>query len=202
MKAVPLTSLWNYRLYRRIDLKKDGRLALWLNLAALIPLIPFGILYLVLLQVSPVPLFLDIDEAGVSLTKAILPMVCLLPLYGIVIFSHELIHGIFFKRYSPGKIKYGFTGIFAYAGNPGMAYPKREYTIIGLAPTVILTAVLAVICLFTSSGWFFVLYWTMVMHLGGCAGDIYVAWILRRLPEETRVEDTGLCMSIYLPEEA
>ena len=201
MKAVPLTSLWNYRLHRRIDLKQDGKLALWLNLAALIPLVPFGILYLILMQVSPVPLFLDIDEEGVSLTRAILPMVCLLPLYGISIFSHELIHGIFFRCCSPGRIRYGFTGIFAYAGNPGMAYPKKEYTVCALAPAVILTAVFAVLCLFVRSGWFCVIYWTMVMHLGGCAGDIWVAWLLRKLPEDTRIEDTGLCMSIYVPEE-
>ena len=202
MKAVPLTSLRNYRLHRRIDLKKDVQLALKLNLAALIPLIPFGILYLLLFRFDRTAFFLDIDEAGVSLTKAILPMLFLLPVYGVTILSHELIHGVFFSRYSSERIRYGFTGLFAYAGNPGMAYPKKEYTLCALAPTVILTAVFAVICLFAKSGWFFLCYWTMVMHLGGCAGDIWIAWLLRKLPDETVIEDTGLCMSVYLPEEA
>lgn len=201
MKAVPLTSLRNYCLYRRIDLKKDEKLALRLNLAALIPVIPFGALHLLLIMTDRAAFVLDIDEAGVSLTRAILPMLCLLPLYGLSILSHELIHGIFFRRYSPGKIRYGFTGIFAYAGNPGMAYPKKEYTVCALAPAVILTAAFALLCLFTRSGWFVVLYWTMVMHLGSCAGDVYMVWLLRGLPEETRIEDTGLCMSIYVPGE-
>jgi len=201
MKAVPLMTLQNYRLFRRLDLNKDEKLALRLNLASLIPLIPFGVLYLMLFLTDRAAFFLDIDEAGVSLTRALLPMICLLPLYGLSVFSHELIHGIFFRRYSPGKIRYGFTGIFAYAGNPGMAYPKKEYTVCALAPAVILTAVFAALCLFVRSGWFVVLYWTMVMHLGGCAGDVYVTWILRKLPEETRIEDTGLCMSIYVPGE-
>ncbi|MBR6790307.1 MAG: DUF3267 domain-containing protein [Oscillospiraceae bacterium] len=201
MKAVPLTSLQNYRIYRRIDLKKDEKLALRLNLAALIPVIPFGVLHLLLIMIDWTAFVLDIDEAGVSLTGAILPMLCLLPLYGLSVFSHELIHGFFFRRYSPGKIRYGFTGIFAYAGNPGMAYPKKEYTVCALAPAVILTAAFALLCLFARSGWFVVLYWTMVMHLGSCAGDVYMVWLLRGLPEETRIEDTGLCMSIYVPGE-
>lgn len=199
MKAVPLMTLQNYRLFRRLDLKKDEKLALRLNLAGLLPLIPFGAVYLVLFLTDRAAFFLDIDEAGVSLTRAILPMICLLPLYGLLIYSHELIHGAFFRLYSSGRIRYGFTGLFAYAGNPGMAYPKRVYTVIGLAPAVILTAILAVLCIFVRSGWFFALYWAMAIHLGGCAGDVYVTWILRKLPEETRIEDTGLCMSIYVP---
>lgn len=201
MKAVPLASLQNYRLYRRIDLKQDAKLSLWLNLAALIPVVPFGALYLVLFRLDRAAFFLNIDADGVSLTQAILPVIFLLPLYVVVILTHELIHGAFFRRYSSGRIKYGFSGLFAYAGNPGMAYPKKKYTVVGLAPTVIITAVFAVLCLLLRSGWFFICYWTMVMHLGGCAGDIYVAWLLRKLPEKTVIEDTGLCMSIYVPRE-
>ena len=50
---------------------------------------------------------------------------------------HEIIHGGFMKAFSGLKPRYGFTGLYAYAGSDAL-FNRRQYLIIAFAPVVIL----------------------------------------------------------------
>lgn len=61
---------------------------------------------------------------------------------------------------------------------PGVAYSRRRYMVICLAPTVVLTAAFALG--FALSGYPLLCYLAAGLHLSGCVGDwYYVRTILR-----------------------
>lgn len=174
----------------KIDLQKDKKTALVVNgiglflLAALCALghrlVPFSVLF-------------DL-EAGYPLYFGRLAAL----LIGLVLYMvlHELVHGICMKRFGAPKIKYGFTGLYAYAGSDWYFY-RRPYIIIALAPVVVWGIVLLVLNCVVGAAWFWVVYVIQVCNLSGAAGDLYVTVRLCRMPEDILIRDTGLSMTVY-----
>lgn len=110
---------------------------------------------------------------------------------------HELIHGFFFRKFSGKKVTYKFHGWAASASTPGIYYRKKYYLIIGLAPAVILNILFLLGSFLLPSVFGLMSYLLLVVHISACAGDFYVAWILRKYKEDTYIEDTGIGMKIY-----
>ncbi|MDD3429217.1 MAG: DUF3267 domain-containing protein, partial [Oscillospiraceae bacterium] len=118
-----------YRELLKIDLQKDKKTMILVNALSLIIaiLMVAGAVYFVPLVIS-FGAQDDLKLYFLHLIGIVLGMVLYLVL-------HELVHGIFMKRYSGEKVKYGFTGLYAFAGS--MAYfNKKCYIIIALAPVV------------------------------------------------------------------
>lgn len=167
------------------DLKKDKKLVVWLNVLSVFALIPFLPLWFWMtwkmnVQVDP------------SLNLLIL-------LIGIVVMLilHEAVHGIFFKLGTDQKVKFGFNGLFAYAGAPGIYYKKKYYLMIGLAPLALVSLLLIVLMLLFREVALLPLYLIFVVHFSGCVGDMYVCAKIRKLPDEALLVDTGLSMTAY-----
>ena len=100
------------------------------------------------------------------------------------------------KKFSGVKPKYGFTGLYAYAGSS--AYFNRKcYIIIALAPVVIWGIVLAVLQICLWGIWAWIIYFIQIANISGAAGDIYVTCKMSRMPENILVNDTGIEMTIY-----
>ena len=112
---------------------------------------------------------------------------------------HELVHGITMKILGTKKIKYGFTGLLAYAGSDDY-YDKKSYITIALAPIVIWGVVLAIINIFVSSEWFWVVYFIQLLNVSGAAGDMYVTVKFAKLPKDILVRDYGVSMTVYSAE--
>lgn len=110
---------------------------------------------------------------------------------------HELIHAYFFHRFSGAKVKFQFHGWAASASTPGIYYRKKYYQIIGLAPAVILNPLLLIASLLLPAPYNLISYLTLIVHFSGCVGDFYVIWFMRKYPEDTYVEDTGIGMRFY-----
>ena len=109
---------------------------------------------------------------------------------------HELVHGVAMKICGTKKVKYGFTGLYAFAGSEDF-YDKKAYIFIALAPVVFWGIVIAVINLFVPLEWFWVVYFLQIINLSGAAGDLYVTIKFFRLPSDILVKDTGIMMTVY-----
>lgn len=111
---------------------------------------------------------------------------------------HELVHGLFIRRYSGKRAHYGFTWLYAYAGSKAF-FCKQDYFIIALSPVVFWGVVFALLAFVLPLPWFWVAYGLEIVNLSGAAGDLYVIGRLCRLPSSLLVQDSGLFMDIYLP---
>ena len=96
---------------------------------------------------------------------------------------HELVHGLFIRRYSGSKA----------------FFCKQDYFIIALSPVVFWGVVFALLAFVLPLPWFWVAYGLEIVNLSGAAGDLYVIGRLCRLPSSLLVQDSGLSMDIYLP---
>ncbi len=109
---------------------------------------------------------------------------------------HELIHGVAMKICGTKKVKYGFTGLYAFAGSDDY-YDKSGYFFIALAPVVLWGIALAIISVFVPNSWFWVAYIIQVLNVSGAGGDLYVTFKFCRLPKDILVKDAGVSMTVY-----
>lgn len=179
-----LTLPESYRESFHVDLQKDTKLAVLVNVLSLLLFVPFlaaGVL------LFPTSLF----DGGIW------PL--LLFAAGIVVYMvlHELIHGLFIRLFSGMRPHYGFTGLYAYAGSHAY-FARGHYIVIALAPVIIWGIVLAVLCAVTwGTRWFWSLYLIEALNISGAAGDFYVTWRFLKEPKDILIQDTGIAMTVY-----
>lgn len=113
----------------------------------------------------------------------------------VYIILHELVHGVFMKGFSKQRPYYGFKGLYAYAGSKAY-FCKSHYIIIAMAPVVIWGIVLAAINLFVPEVWFWPVYLIQVVNISGAIGDLYVTYLMSKMPEDILVQDNGADMSV------
>ena len=172
-----------YRLLREIDLQKNKKLAVLVNVGALVIALPLFLL----------GLWLRDGELILSLPAL------LVALFGMVayLFLHEWVHGIFIRHYCGKKAEYGFTGLYAFAGRKDAYFAKRPYLVISLAPVVLWGAALLILNLLCGPAWFWTAYLIQIINLSGAAGDLYVTALLLRMPAGVLVNDDGVSMRFY-----
>ena len=173
-----------------LHLQKDKKLALLVNGLALLIAVPLALLGL---AVVPISALFDM-EAGLG--AYILRFAALLLGYILYIVLHELVHGICMKHYGDLKPRYGFTGLYAYAGSDAF-FCKRDYIVIALAPVVVWGIVLQLLCMLASPAWFWVVWFIQIGNLSGAAGDLYVTARFSKLPADILVQDSGVGMTVY-----
>ncbi len=179
-----------YQAFCQVDLRKDKKAALLVNGAAAVVMVLLAILGHFLV---PITALFDVS-AGPGVYFLRLGVLLL----GMIayIFLHEAVHGVFMKRFCAARVRYGFTGLYAYAGSDGY-YDKKSYRVIALAPVVIWGIVLLILNCFLTGGWWWVVYFIQICNLAGAAGDVYIALKFRALPEDTLINDTGTAMTVY-----
>ena len=112
---------------------------------------------------------------------------------------HELVHGLCMKYFGAKKVRYGYTGLYAWAGSSEY-FGRRSYAVIALAPLAFWGAVLASLCPAVPAQWFWVLYLVQVANVSGAAGDLYITWKALHMPAEVLIQDTGTEMAFYAPQ--
>lgn len=179
-----------YGEFLRIDLQQDKKLALLVNGLALL----IGVV-MVAAACLFVPLFSSSGTAGGDALPFL--KLCIL-LAGLVtyFFLHEAVHGVCMKAYGGAPVRYGFTGLYAYAGSAAY-FNKRSYRVIALAPVVVWGLVLILVNCLVPPGWFWVVYIIQVCNISGAAGDLYVTWKMSRMPADILIQDTGVSMTVY-----
>lgn len=168
----------------KIDLQKNKTEALLVNgLALVIMLVLIEIGHLVV----PVQALLRL-----GITKLLLMVIGVL-LYLVL---HELTHAVCMKYYGAEKVKFGYTGLYAYAGSDAY-FGKKPYIVIALAPVVVWGVVLLILNLLAGDGWFWVVWLIQVSNLSGAAGDLYVTAKLSKMPADILIQDSGVSMTVY-----
>ena len=178
-----------YRELLSVDMKKDKRLAVLVNALSLVIAAILGF---------PVHFFvIPFSSIGWGGQKSYLIHVAVL--FGgmfIYIILHELVHGIAMKLCGTKKVKYGFTGLYAFAGSDDYYY-KKPYIAIALAPIVVWGVILGIINALVPVEWFWVVYFIQLINLSGAAGDLYVTFKFAGLPKDVLVRDYGVSMTVY-----
>ncbi len=178
-----------------IDLQKDKRLMLRVNIIAIVIA---AVLIVPMLFLVPIGALFDMEQGFGAYALRFAVLIVGMILYLVL---HELVHGAAMKLCGTKKVKYGFTGAYAYAGSEDY-YTKRAYIFIALAPIVFWGAVLAVITPLVSEQWFWVVYLIQVSNLSGAAGDIYVTARFSSLSKDILIKDSGVSMCIYSSDSA
>lgn len=180
-----------YREILKIDLQQNKKLALLVNglaivimvvmIAVAVPFVPFSTLF-------------DLTEAGLMGFGIKMMVVGVGSMVYIVL--HEAVHGIVMKRCCEAKVKFGFTGLYAFAGSDGY-YCRKHYILIALAPVVVWGIVLGILNAVLPISWFYVVYIIQITNISGAAGDLYVTWKMMRLPKDILVRDSGVSMQVF-----
>lgn len=175
-----------------LNLQKDKKTALLVNGLALLIMAVMLVPALLLVPVAPL---LDMSNPplyflrwGTLLAGAIA-----------YIILHEWTHGFVMSRCGASRVKYGFTGLYAYAGSADY-FPKRAYITVALAPLVLWGILLLIVLLLVPEDWFWVAYGLQIANIGGAAGDIYVVWRFRKLPGDILIQDDGVSMTVFAKE--
>ena len=179
-----------YREIYSINLQKNIKMAVIVNLIGLVIMVALAVPMHFLV---PVTTLLD-TSAGMGAYWFRFAMLIILMVVYMVL--HELVHGIAMKLCGTKKVKYGFTGMYAYAGSDDYYY-KKPYIFIALAPVILWGIVLAVVNIFVSPQWFWVVYMIQICNLSGAAGDLFVTMKFSRMPKDILVQDCGVGMTVY-----
>ena len=110
---------------------------------------------------------------------------------------HELTHAVVMKAVGGGKVNFGFTGLYAFAGSREDYFDKTAYRCIALAPLVLWGIVFAAATVFVPRSWFWVVWFLQAGNIGGAAGDVYVTVKLWNKPASILVMDTGVDMTVF-----
>lgn len=173
-----------------VNLQKNKKMAVLLNLTAFI---------VAVLMFLPANYFVSISSLF-DMSDGLLPyfirFMSLIVMMLLYIILHELVHGITMKITGTQKVKYGFTGLYAFAGSDDY-YDKKSYIIIALAPIVVWGILLAVVNIFVPDSWFWVVYFVQIANISGAVGDVYVTAKFSRMPKDILVQDSGVGMTVY-----
>jgi len=173
-----------------IDLKKNKKAALLVNALAII----IGVALAIIGHfIVPITTLFSMDSGITMYMLRYLVLVISLILY---IILHELVHGIAMKICGTKKVKYGFTGLYAFAGSNDY-YDKISYIFIALAPIVVWGIILAVINIFVPAEWFWIVYFIQLSNLSGAAGDLYVTVKFSKMPRDILIFDYGVGMKVF-----
>lgn len=180
----------HYREIYQVNLQKDKKAAVLVNgLALLIAaamVIPMGF------SVPIVTLFDGENGLRSYLIKVAVLVVSMI----VYMVLHELVHGITMKTCGTKKVKYGFTGMYAFAGSEDY-YDKSGYIAVALAPIVVFAVVFTAACLLVPRDWFWVAYLLQVCNISGAAGDLFVTVRFAKMPADILVKDIGVGMTVY-----
>lgn len=179
-----------YKEIFKVDLQKNKKLALILNLAAALLAIPMAIIGM---MIVPISALFSFEDGTIVYFIRIAALIVGMIAY---IILHELVHGIFMKHFCKAKVNYGFTWLYAYAGSEGY-FNKKSYIVIALAPVVIWGIVLLILNCIVSASWFWCVYFIQIINITGAAGDIYVTYKFSKMPKDILVHDTGVGMTVY-----
>ena len=174
----------------QMNLQKDKKTSMKINIGA------FVLTFLLILAGNfIVPIYVFV-EADTTLEFALRIGVLLLA-YLAYIILHELTHAIVMRAVGGGKVKFGFTGLYAYAGSMEDYFDKSSYRCIALAPLVFWGIIFGILTVVVPPGWFWTAWFLQVGNIGGAAGDLYVTARLWKEPESILVRDTGLEMTVF-----
>ena len=181
-----------YDLYETLDMASDRAVfkrISWCSLIIAVVMIVLGHL-----AVSP---GLMLDGGGLHVLLAAGLTVVGMVVY---VFAHEWVHGVLIRVFTGEAAQFGFK-----AGS-GMAYAKSSwffsrpaYIAVALAPVLVWGVVLGVLMGDVPAEYFWCLYAIQIFNISGAVGDLYVTWLVLRMPRGVIIYDEGVSMKFFAP---
>ena len=184
-----------YSQVMEVNLQKNKKVAFMVNGAAVLVMV---VMFVVANFFVPISIVFDMVQNGEFLYVLLMLLVMLASSLAYMVL-HELAHAVAMKAFGTKKVKFGYTGVYAFAGSNDY-YTKGAYLIIALAPVVVWGVILAVINAFVPLEWFWVVYFVQMSNISGAAGDFYVTFKFMKLPKDILVHDSGVDMKVYSAE--
>jgi len=189
-----------YRSIGTLDITKDMRLLIYMNIAGLVLLFVF---YYVFIRAA---LWMRPEAARQGLAAGIhglggvaIAILAVIGIYAAVIILHEGAHGIFLAWFTRTRPVFAFRGYYAYAAAPGWYFPRGQYMLVSLAPVVLLSLLGLVVLAFVPPGWFLAVISFVAFNGSGAVGDLAVFYWLLRQPSTCLAYDVGEAVTLYLP---
>lgn len=181
-----------YRPLLSVDLQRDRRIAVRVNVIGTLVMAAMALAFNFL--AVPFALFLGRMESTVSV---ILHVLAMLLGYAAYIMLHELTHAAVMKFFGAREVRFGFTGLYAYAGSGSDYFPKLPYLAVAMAPLVLWLIVFEVLRAVVPEDWDWVIWFLQIANVSGSVGDLYVSFRFITLPKESLIRDTGIAMDVY-----
>ena len=180
-----------YREIYAVDLQKNRKMMLALNgaglLLTLLMVIPACILV-------PISTLFSMEEGFLAYALRFAVLIGGSILY---IVLHELTHAAVMRMYGARKVRFGYTGVYAFAGSEQDYFDRFAYVQIALAPLIVWGLVLTVLNLLLPTAWFWAIYFIQITNVSGAVGDLFVTLRFSKLPRDIRIKDTGVAMTVY-----
>ena len=173
-----------------MNLQEDKKTAAKINIGGMVAMI------LVIAAghfIVPIREFFNME----SLSTYFIRLGVLLAAYLVYMVLHELTHAAVMKAAGGGKVVFGFTGMYAFAGSHEDYFDKSSYRCIALAPLVVWGIIFGILSAIVPVSWFWVIWFLQAGNIGGAAGDVYVTARLWNEPESLLVRDTGVDMTVF-----
>jgi hypothetical protein len=195
-----------YDLDRTLDLIKDRKLLLILSVASLgLFLVSWVGLAWLLRLLRPQ----DLTQGSASfeftlsgIGGVLLPLLVLVGVIFVMMVSHEAIHGVCFWLFTGGRVKFAFKGAYAYAAAPDWYLHKGPYMVVSMAPLVLITVLGLMVLVWVPTGWIAPLMLLIAMNASGAVGDIYMFFLLIKMPEDALIQDFGEQMMLFTRRES
>ena len=145
-----------------------------------------------LLTIAP-----DGTKSGKIPAKLMVDIVIALAL---VMFTHELVHGIFYWFFSGKRPVFGIAWAGIYVAAPSEFYfPRNQYLIVGIAPLVLLTLIGLMLVIMAPVAVVPILIFFVTFNAAGAAGDLLIIARLLFCPPNTMIQDIGTSIIVYGP---
>ncbi|HJE19907.1 MAG TPA: DUF3267 domain-containing protein [Aliicoccus persicus] len=178
------------------DLSAQKKISKWSIILMLLSIIPFFAINIFSPSAGASALLLpESVSASLGGFSIFVNVLAVIALFIVIIVVHEAIHGIFFKMFAPNKrVKFGFKSGMAYATSPGSVFSRMQFTVIILAPFVVITTLLIIGMFVLPHGSY---KYLLVGHTAACIGDFYYVYLVIKHPHLKYCMDTDTGMSMY-----
>jgi len=193
----------SYRIVGTLDLSKDRRALLIMNVAGFALMIGFGWLFLqAAMWMRPADIGHGLIFEINGFVGGLEMLLGALLVTAVVIILHEAAHGLFFWIYTHSRPVFAYRIYYAYASAPGWYLPRNQYLVTSLAPFVLLTGLGLALLAVLPPAWFLAVLAFMTFNASGAIGDLVVAIWLIKQPHSCLAQDYGDSIALYLPVEA
>ena len=184
-----------YRTVKTID-AKNSKVGLILNLIALVPLaISLVVAYFAMGKPS-------LTDNGASSWQYIIHLLIFLAVLIAYVILHELVHGAVYKFFTREKLTFGLTFTVAFCGVPKIYVYRKPALAAVLAPFIVFLPIFLMLCFVLPTPLMKMIAAFMLgMHIGGCAGDLWVGGLLifKLRDNRTLINDTGPKQTFCVP---
>jgi hypothetical protein len=187
----------SYRLWGSLDITRDRRIVILMNLFGLILFIFFAWVFIrAMIWLRPEDTFTALQFGG-DLMNWLWILAWVIGVNVLMIFVHEGFHGLFFWIFTGSRPKFAFKGWYAYAAAPGWYLPRNQYFVVGLAPLVLISLIGTALFAIVPTLWLQPLLGLLVFNASGAVGDILVTGWLLRQPPDCFAQDQGDAVALF-----